>query len=348
MKRILAFTLGAVFAWSAQADTLKLNPNYPSSYTVVRGDTLWDIAGRFLQNPWQWPEIWRSNTDVVEDPHWIYPGELLVLRHDDSGQPYITRDTSGLQTVRLSPEVKISDFDRAITTVPLESIRPFLSEATVMTEAQLEAAPYVFAHEQEELLSNNGEWTYARGNNKAWQEGAEYTIVRKSDPYISLDGDVLGIEAQYVGRAVVEKVRGDVAALEVLTSDAEIRTGDRLMPDDIVSAQMNFMPAPANRAVTLLRGLTASDKIATYDAAVIDAGANKGIQPGQVFEIFNAGDSLAYDRYNHGELTGEMVNLPEKPKGTAMVFRVFDQVAYVLIMSSTQPVEKMDVLAPPY
>ena len=63
---------------SAPASPVRLNPNAPDQYVVQRGDTLWDISGVFLQDPWYWPEIWQINPQV-ENPHLIYPGDRLTL-----------------------------------------------------------------------------------------------------------------------------------------------------------------------------------------------------------------------------------------------------------------------------
>lgn len=49
------------------------------THTVVKDDTLWDLAIRYYQSPWEWRVIWNANRDVVEDPHWIYPDEVLVI-----------------------------------------------------------------------------------------------------------------------------------------------------------------------------------------------------------------------------------------------------------------------------
>ncbi|MDH5736654.1 MAG: LysM peptidoglycan-binding domain-containing protein [Gammaproteobacteria bacterium] len=86
MKRLLLFTLLIFCIAQAGAESL-LRPDHPDKYVVKEGDTLWGIASIFLNDPWLWPDIWDVNPQV-ENPHLIYPGDIIYLRYRD-GQPSI-------------------------------------------------------------------------------------------------------------------------------------------------------------------------------------------------------------------------------------------------------------------
>ena len=49
------------------------------THVVKKGDTLWDLAKEYLKDPFRWPDVFLRNTDIVENPHWIYPGETIRI-----------------------------------------------------------------------------------------------------------------------------------------------------------------------------------------------------------------------------------------------------------------------------
>ena len=130
-----------------------LNPRHPETYVVQKGDTLWDIAAKFLRDPWNWPEIWQINPQV-ENPHLIFPGDTLTLVYNDNGRPAVTVTergpsvtvASGGGVERLSPRVRELPLENAIPAIPYAQVQAFLSRSVVLEKKELAHLPYVVAN----------------------------------------------------------------------------------------------------------------------------------------------------------------------------------------------------------
>src|SRR5687768_5910490 len=115
------------------------------AHVVKRGDTLWDIAKAYLKDPFRWPEVFQRNTDVVENPHWIYPGETIRIPGSEVRPEVLAR-------VMTKPAPKAAEFERTVfSTLPaLMSNRiPGTGEvigrerAGAVRVGEVEAAPFV-------------------------------------------------------------------------------------------------------------------------------------------------------------------------------------------------------------
>ena len=152
--RFLLWAPASLIAPAHAEEALKISLDAPLTYTVKRGDTLWDIAALFLRDPWQWPELWALNTQV-DNPHLIYPGDQLTLVWE-AGQPRLVRAAQG--DVRLSPTLRASPPDTAIPAISRQHIAPFLRQHFVIDAGALEQAPYVVAGGRWQIAERPGRY----------------------------------------------------------------------------------------------------------------------------------------------------------------------------------------------
>jgi len=339
-KSLLALLLVAASGF-AQAD-VQLKEGYPERYTVVKGDTLWDISARYLREPWKWPELWHANPQI-ENPHLIYPGDSLSLVYID-GQPKLMLNRGASRgTIKLSPTVRTTPMAEAIPTIPLEQINSFLlSNRIIDSQAQFEAAPYIVAGNAERVISGAGDRIYGRGDFSAnipvygiFRQGKQYT-----DPKT---GEFLGINADDVGTVEVVQVEGDIATLQLTRTTQEARIGDRLFASEERVVNSTFMPsAPSSDIDGLIidvpRGVT---QIGQLDVVTLNKGMRDGLKEGNVLAVYKTGETVR-DR-----VTGENVKVPDERAGLLMVFRTYDKLSYGLVLQATRSLAVNDKLRNP-
>src|SRR3954468_19222898 len=139
-----------------------LRPDAPMSYTVKRGDTLWDISAVFLKDPWFWPEIWQINPQV-ENPHLIYPGDVLSLAVGANGDAHVF--ISQYSGARLQPRLRSEAIDGPIDNIPFSAIAAFLSKPSVLTKEQALKAPHIMAFRDHHMIAGAGHEIYVRDLN---------------------------------------------------------------------------------------------------------------------------------------------------------------------------------------
>lgn len=334
----------------------ELSPNAPDTYTVKRGDTLWDISSLFLKTPWRWPELWGMNMQQIRNPHLIFPGQMLYLDKSNGrarlrvGEPVVGANG----TVKLSPRVREGSLDDAISSVRVHLLEPFFNEAVVFdTSEELLQAPRVVATQEGRVVLSRGETAYVRGDlggRRDWRLFREPKPLR--DPATR---EVLGYEAQYVGTATMTRDGaegtgadgGQVVIPSTFTITSlrqESAVGDRLAPVP-PREYTNMVPhAPAQDLSGQIVSIYGDALTAGQSQIVaLNKGAKDGMERGHVLALWRAGvtmrDKTSDDR--------AVMNLPDERHGLLFVFRVFDRVSYALILNVKDPVKSGDRFTQP-
>jgi LysM repeat protein len=332
----------------------ELAPNAPDSYTVKRGDTLWDISKLFLKSPWRWPELWGMNLDQIRNPHLIYPGQQLFLDKSNGRARLRVGQAPGPGgTVKLRPRVRSSAADDgAISSIPFNLIEPFLNEAVIFGANELDGAPRIVAAREGRVLIGRGDTAYVRGDLGTQRD---FRIFREPVPLRDPTTDeVLGYEAKYVGSAEYTRpgeTRSNAGKAEVVPATftvtsirQEAGVGDRLSPVP-PNEFSNYAPhAP--------QGAMAGQIVSVYGEALqagqnqivaLNRGTRDGMERGHVLALWRDGITTI-DATDPSRPT---IKLPDERHGTLFVFRVFDRMSYALILTVKEPVKRGDRFTQP-
>lgn len=337
LKIILLLTAIAVSA-AVSAATVELADNHPVDYTIVKGDTLWDIAGKFLKDPWRWPEIWRQNS-YIKNPDLIFPGDRLVLRYGEKG-PYLEhlsgRERAARKVVKMGPAVYIEKLDDAIPTIPPQIIMAFLQDRQVVESRNLDSLAYVTEGINHEVILGALSDMYVRKIDGA--PGARFKIIRMRGELVDPETKkVIAYETETLGEA--EMLRpGDPAKLRIIKSNKEINQGDRLVPA-VSKLSLPYYHPKAFRENVSISILGAVSDQATYgpgDVISLSAGSDQGLEPGHVLQV------MRDQGVQKDPVTKKKYRLPIERSGIVMIFKTYDKVSYGLIMRASQGIRVYD------
>ena len=260
------------------------------NYSVKRGDTLWDIAAVFLKDPWFWPEIWQINPQV-ENPHLIYPGDVLSLAYGANGSASVS--ISQYSGARLQPRLRSEGLDGPVDTIPFSAIAAFLTKPSILTREQATAAPHILAFRDHHMIGGTGHEFYVRNLNATPEQ--RFVVMHVGPAIRDIDSnEIIAYQAAYVATAVV-KAPGEVTKAVLTEGAREALEGDRLITVE-GERSLTFTPHAPTTAIDgqIISIADDAEQVGQYQVVVLNRGANDGLAQGAVLAVDQQGE-LVYD-----------------------------------------------------
>lgn len=378
-KAIISLILLITPALTAVAATsADMRDGAPDRYTVQKGDTLWGISGRYLKEPWRWPELWKMNQEQLKNPHLIYPGDVIVLDRS-SGEARLS--LVQLSTTKLEPKVRSEPSTlSAVPSILPSVIEPFMSKPLVVGENELESAPKIVATADGRVTLGPGDRAFVHGLTK--DKGDQWQIFRRGDPLVDPENNqILGYEATYLGEARVSE-HGNVATIEIVRSVQEIFRDDRLLPLGKQTPVFAYVPQPPKTPVKgrIISAYGGLQETGPLSIVTLSRGSRDGLQVGTVLAIERSQTAARYSQrtaplFGRSGFSGsdaprtyysetippratlsergeaitnqDIAQLPDQRYGLVMVFRTFDRASFALVMEASRPVAVSDYVTNP-
>jgi len=319
----------------------------PKTHVVKRGDTLWGIAKLYLGDPFLWPEIYRLNTDIIEDPHWIYPGETLKLPSETAkviaAAPTPPPAAPAAQPAP-KPQVAAPTAAAPTDTAPA----PLLQQArSLVRSGEYAAAPWV-----DQKGGPRGSGYVVQNTDLPGIATADQSRANLYDPVAfaapagsaAAEHDLflayrLGPEIENLGQVVIPTgiIRvtrsprdGEAGMARVVKMFGEMRQGQRLIPYDSTAAMVTGRPTPvANGRSGKVRWISSDPVLPRLqNYIVLDMSKNDGLSTGDQIELFQPRQKPTEDR---------ALAIPEISIAHAQVLRVTPFGATAIITAQEQP-----------
>jgi len=336
---------------TANADVINIKSDAPQTYVVKKGDTLWDISNLFLDKPWLWPELWRNNVQI-ENPHLIYPGDVLKLRYIDGVPTFeVLRDKA---RIALSPNKRIQVKAIAVGVLPWSRLAPYVNNDSIMSEQEYLMLPRLLGDtigspgfvEQDFVLSH-----------RIINKSERYDVVRKQREVKDSKGKLLGFQVDHLANAeALENQMGQQQMIRLKGSQQEARPGDKLRPkDDTWSRDMTLKAATSQKG-ELVSNIEDRKLIGKHDVVILNLGS-RFIEPGTVMGIYSQGPAIydsekpVYEREKSAAMAyfsfNERVEQPAIKVGELVVFKTFENASYAWVTKTKTHLQGGEIVAKP-
>ena len=291
-----------------------------TSHTVKPGDTLWDIAGFYYQNPFLWPYIWRANLTKIEDPHWIYPDEVFVI-------PSVTEES-----VTYVPE-----YVPPVTPTPSKPSAEVISvvkpEERVFSEDIIHRAGFIVKEDMPYWGKIIGAEPSDEKNITTFEKiYIDHTSDLKKDDVLTIyrpgktithpkTGNVLGKEIIVLGRAKVEEVGAEGSRCKVIASYDIIKKDDFVTPYEPILAPENVSLVATTKELEgyVVEVKSSGETTPPHVFVYIDQGEEAGIAVGDVFNVYQ-------------ERVVENKKMPDFNIANVQIISVFEDVSIGLLL----------------
>jgi hypothetical protein len=328
-------------------------PAAEGAYVIQRGDTFWDLAGKWLDDPHLWPQVWDQNRYVL-DSHWIYPGDPLSV----PGKPNVVPPEGPAPSAEAAPADTGAAADTAAAAEPTPTPAPDAASTggapratpamiQVADERDLYCSGWIEAShepamltiagaEQEKIMQANSDIVYLnQGRSQGIAAGAEYLVVRPDHKVVHpATHEAVGMYTQRMGHLRVLCAQENTATALVMSACEDIRPGDELLPwkemqsplmDHIPSADRCMEPSGLAQGWVIDGGPDSLLAVGGGNLVSTDLGPEDGIRPGSLLTLYR----------DNGEL-------PRIVVGQGVVLTVESATSTVKVLHSSREVRRGD------
>lgn len=337
------------------ANVINIKQNAPQKYVVQKGDTLWDISKMYLDQPWLWPELWRTNTHII-NPHLIYPGDEISLSVNEQGETVIELVRQPAKTeIKISPTgSKLIKHAEPIPALPWSTIRPFIENDQIMQQVEYDRYPYILGNQEGSVIFASNSLALSK-TSRSYQ--TKFNVLHKQNDIYDMSGNFIGLQVRHVANAeTVDVELNGQNLIKIEDANYEVQRGDRLVPQQETEPTSITLSAAKEQRGFIIDDLEQHRLLGKYNVVIIDLGSEQ-VSPGMVMGIYKQGPNIIDDvtpKYK-GEnnplanafiLDSDIIQ-PALKIGEIVIFKVFEKASYALITRSSKVISRGAMVAKP-